>query len=435
VSASIVIPTTMRRDTVAGVVEAALAAVSQMPGGEIILVPNGPADRRRPLEFRSPRLRVVECPVPRASAARNAGMREARNEVVLFTDDDCLISAEWVARLTRRLGNGAIAVATPVEIRREGPVTTFLDYQRIFHPRPIDASTVVYGHGASVGVRRDLAGVAFDDDMEAGDDVQFGTRLREAGVSTAYDAHAPPPVHLVAEGVETLAARFFRYGTSLANVFLHKDRPQFSIPHATTLYSSLCRNEIATPRRFEELADPSLREAFATFERILLGAFLVAYLAEAGRALGREIIRVDQEGLAAGWLQIESRLESAFGWDGDWRQLPLDFGRWLRSRETRAPVLAPDVADNLRRNAPLTRRAGPDPDLDRGADQIARQAEEIWVTVNEIWHDLREGRLDARVDPIDCRLRGAGVSFREGLQTMETIALGPVRLAGATAMG
>jgi hypothetical protein len=55
-SATIVMPSTMRRDTVRPVVEAAVASVAGMEGGEVILVANGPEDGRRRLDFRSPRL-------------------------------------------------------------------------------------------------------------------------------------------------------------------------------------------------------------------------------------------------------------------------------------------------------------------------------------------------------------------------------------------
>jgi len=428
-SASIVIPTTMRRETVAPVVEAALASIAGIPGAEVILVLNGPSEGRRPLEVRSPSLRVIECPAHRASAARNVGLRRARNDAVLFTDDDCLISPEWVKRLTQRLDEGEAALATPLKMRRAGPVTTFIDYQRTFHPRPIDAATVEFPIGASVGIRRDLIGFAFDDGLERGDDVLLGARLRDAGISTNYVADAPAPIHLVPERLQEVTTRFFTYGTTSANVLLRRHRPQFSIPYATPLYSSLCRNAIATPRRFEEIADPSLRQAFAALELMVLAGLLVGYLDEAGRLLGREIIRLDEEALANGWLEIEHRLREDFAWDGEWAQLPVDFGRWFTPRETRAPVLAAEIAENLTSNAPLTHEPGPDPDLDRGGELIGRRAEEIWVKVNEVWGELRDGRLPAEEDAIASRLREDGVAFRDGLQTMEAIALGPVQPA------
>jgi glycosyltransferase involved in cell wall biosynthesis len=428
-SASIVIPTTMRRDTVAPVVEAAVEAIADVPDGEVIVVANGPAEDRLPLDVRSPNLRVVECAAPRASAARNMGLREAENDVVLFTDDDCLISREWVDGLTARLRGGEVAVATPLDTRHAGPVTTFLDYQRIFHPRPIDASTAYYGLGASLGIRRDQTAVEFDEDLAWGDDVQFGTRLREAGISIAYETEVPLPVHVLTEGVESLAARFYRYGASNAAVYQLKDRPEVSIPNAASLYSSLCRNQIETPRRFEELADPDLREYFATLERVLLGALLVGYLAEAGRILDRQIIRVDHEGLTAGWLGIESRLESEFAWGGDWNRLPVDIERLFTPRETTPPALADEVSEKIHRNTTLMVDFEPDPDLERSAELIERRSEEIWATANEIFAELREGRMPAETDAVAARMRESGISFREGMQTMEAIALGPVRLS------
>jgi glycosyltransferase involved in cell wall biosynthesis len=428
-SVSVVIPTTMRRETVAPVAEAAVASVSELPGGEVILVANGPAEGRRPLDFQSSRLRVLECRVPRPSAARNTGMREARNDVVLLTDDDCVISPDWVGRLTERLRNGEVAVTTPMKTRREGPVTSFLDYQRIFHPRPIDAGSVELALGACIGVRRDLIGFSFDDDLESGDDAQFVARLRDAGLTMAYEAEATPPLHLVEEGIESLAGRFFRYGTSSANTLLRKDRPEISIPYALPLYSSLSQGRIASPRRFEEIADPSLQQAFAAYELVLLGSLLIGYLDQAGRILDREIIHPNREGLDAGWLAIERRLQNDFAWDGDWRRLPIDFERLLAPRATTPPALAPDVAGNLAQHAPLVVEPGADPDLDQGGEVIGRRSEEVWIVVNELWGDLTDGRLPAEEEAIAQRLREGGVPFREGVQTMETIALGPVSAA------
>jgi Glycosyl transferase family 2 len=428
-SVSIVIPTTMRRETLEPAVQAADAAVAGMPGAEVVVVANGPRERRRALELRSPRLSVIECPVPRTASARNVGLREARNDAILFTDDDCIVSREWAERLTQRLLEGEVCVTTPLKMRRDGPVTTFLDYQRIFHPRPIDASTVQFAIGACIAVRRDLIGFGFDEDLEAGDDAQFGARLRDQGISTAYEAKGPPPLHLVPDRIQSVTGRFFQYGTSNANNLLRKDRPQYSVPYAIPLYASLCAVQSPTPRRFEEITDPNLRQTFAALEQMLVAALLAGYLNQAGRELGREIIRLDREGLDAGWLEIERRLHEDFAWTGDWHRLPLDYRRWLTPRQTSAPVLAADVADNVRRNAPLMQEPGPDPDLDRGGGEITRKSEKVWVLVNEAWSDVREGRLPAEEEAIAGRLRGAGVDFRDGMQTMEAIALGPVQSA------
>ena len=430
--ASVVIPTTMRRDTVAPVVEAALESVAGTPGGEVIVVVNGPTQGRLPLELRSPALRVIECPIPRTSAARNIGLSEARNDVVLFADDDCLMSVGWVNALSRRLLSDEIAATTPVDIERRGPITAFIDYQRYFHPRPIDAATAHYAIGASIGVRRDGISVRFDEDMPAGDDVQFGARLRDAGVRVAYVAEAPPLLHLLPERIETLTDRFRHYGPTNANHLLRKNRPEFSIPFARPMYESLCRNRLATPRRFQEIGEPAVREQFAAYDLMAVGSLLAGYLDEAGKLLDRDFIRLDDEALAGGWRRIDERLRAQFSWRGDWDALPVDLRRWCEPRETESPAFAAAVGQNLAGNAGLVGTAERDPDLDRGGDQIKRSAEEAWEVANALLGDLKAGRIDPEIDLVETRLRASGVGFREGMQTMETIALGPVRGAPAT---
>jgi glycosyltransferase involved in cell wall biosynthesis len=424
---SIVIPTTLDRATVDLSVTAALSAVSTVPGGEVLLMTNGPAEARRPVTVRSPRLRVIESPVGEIAAARNLGLRKAHNDVVLFTDDDCLVEAGWCDGLATRLREGAAAVATPIDVRREGPVTTFLDYQRVFYPPPIDSTTVRFPVGASGGVRRDLIGVSFDEAMHSGEDAEFGSRLHDAGIAIAMAEDAPPPIHLVPERLESITARFANYGAGNARLFLRNGRTSYSVPYATVLYASLCTNEIVAMRRFEEIVDPAVRERFAIYDLLLLAGFLVGYLSEAGEILGREIIRVEGDRLADGWGEIERSIGQEPTRVRDWEQLALDFDRWSTPRAGKRPALATDLAENLSRYAGLIESPRPDPELDGWGDQAAREADETWESANRIWRELREGRLVASFDAIASRLRESGVAFREGAQMIETIAQGPVQ--------
>ncbi len=424
-SVSVVIPTTLRRDVLRDAAEAAIAAVSALDGGEVIVVANGPTEGRVALELRSPKLRVLECETASASAARNLGTREAANDIVLFTDDDCLSSSGWCEVLEARLRNADVAVATPLKMSRDGPVTTFLEYQRVYHPPPLDASTVRYPVGASTGIRRDLVRVRFDEELFSGDDAEFGDQVREEGDAIVLVPEAPPPIHAMPEDIDSITGRFWRYGRGNAIRFLSRYRPACSVPHITSLYASLSRNEAATQRRFEEIADPRVREIFATFDLMLLGSFLAGYLSEAGRILGREIVRADSDALALGWEEIAARLNRGAIDDQDWERLPIDYGRWSVPRARARPGLAGAVGENLAANAPLAEPPGPDPDLDVWADPAATRAEETWATANRILQELAAGELSPEVEPIAARLRKEGLPFREGAQMMETIAQGP----------
>src|ERR671916_53458 len=93
---SIVVPTRDRWDVLRETLEAILAQELDGVGAELLVVDNGSRDGSREAlerfaaEVRSPlAVRVLDEPVPGAAAARNAGIREARAEVVLFLGDDC----------------------------------------------------------------------------------------------------------------------------------------------------------------------------------------------------------------------------------------------------------------------------------------------------------------------------------------------------------
>ena len=425
-SVSVVIPTTQRRESIVDAVEAALRSVASARG-EVLVVANGPREGRRPLDVRAPNLRLLEVPLASASGARNAGTEEAANDVILFTDDDCLVSEQWTADLSGRLRQGAAAAATPLRMRRDGPVTAFLDYQAVYHPPPVDASTVRYAVGASTGIRRDLVATRWDERLFSGDDAEFGDQLREAGGSIVLVDGAAPPLHVMPEDIDSITGRFWRYGRGNAIRFLELGRASVSVPHALALYASLLENRPMVTRRFEEIADDGLREIFATFDLLLLASFLAGYLSEAGRILGREIVRADADSLAAGWEEISERLAGEQLEIEDWERLPLDFGRWSAPRAGLPPRRTAELAENLGRNAPLAVAATSDPDLDAWAEPGARRAEEIWQSSNRIWSELRSGALEAELGPIARRLRREGIPFREGAQMIETIALGPVQ--------
>lgn len=85
-----------------------LAALTQLdyPDADLIVVDNhrgaaadGVAER---IAAQFPRVRVVREAVPGVSAARNAGVRAARGEIVAFTDDDVVVDPGWLRALGTR---------------------------------------------------------------------------------------------------------------------------------------------------------------------------------------------------------------------------------------------------------------------------------------------------------------------------------------------
>ena len=118
-SFSIVIPTYQRRDVVCAAVRA-LSEIDYPGDRELIVVVDGSMDGT------ADRLREIDCPfafriIEQANSgparARNRGAAEARNEILLFLDDDMIAEPGLIAEHARFYGGGADAVIgeTPID--------------------------------------------------------------------------------------------------------------------------------------------------------------------------------------------------------------------------------------------------------------------------------------------------------------------------------
>ena len=76
-----------------------LLAMTYMPGlVEIIVVDNQSTDGTADVIGAYPVIGACEV-TPGSSAARNAGVRLARGEIIAFTDADCVVSPRWAEEI------------------------------------------------------------------------------------------------------------------------------------------------------------------------------------------------------------------------------------------------------------------------------------------------------------------------------------------------
>jgi len=102
VDLSVVVATHNRCELLPRVVEAILAQTLPRERYELVLVDDGSTDGTEALGFelsQRPGVRCVRQENRGAAAARNRGIAEAAGEIVAFTDDDCLVPPDWLARL------------------------------------------------------------------------------------------------------------------------------------------------------------------------------------------------------------------------------------------------------------------------------------------------------------------------------------------------
>jgi GT2 family glycosyltransferase len=98
---SVIIGTKDRPDFVRSAIASMLGCTGEF---ELIIVENGgtSAETREVVEAcDDPRVRYLSLPSPGLSRARNLGAREARGEILAFTDDDVRIDSDWVEALLR----------------------------------------------------------------------------------------------------------------------------------------------------------------------------------------------------------------------------------------------------------------------------------------------------------------------------------------------
>jgi GT2 family glycosyltransferase len=186
---SIVVPTRDRVGSVGRLVDA-LTGQSAAPPFEVVVVDDGSRDstvddlarRSVSVPFQLTVLRSASSSGP--GGARNRGWRAARGDRILFTDDDCVPDAGWVAALGGGLDGADVVVGRtkpPDDQRgRIGPFSSYLD---IGHDGRFSTCNVGYRRS----VLEKLGG--FDEARfryPNGEDTDLGLRAKEAGYSDAF---------------------------------------------------------------------------------------------------------------------------------------------------------------------------------------------------------------------------------------------------------
>lgn len=214
-SLSVVIPTIAQRTEDLGLCLTSVLA-SDYPEVEVVLVDNRvrvpTPDPLPALLADFPEVRLVEERRPGISAARNAGLRAARHDVVVFTDDDVRVQPGWLRAVGRRFTRepdltaltGLVLpaeLATPAQLHYErfyggfGGLRTFepltlrqgssrgrievVDGDGRVRRRFALYGVGAYGAGANMAFRRDwlLDGHAFDLALGAGTRARGGEDL------------------------------------------------------------------------------------------------------------------------------------------------------------------------------------------------------------------------------------------------------------------
>jgi GT2 family glycosyltransferase len=220
---SVVVCTRNRPDDLRECVATILAAESA-PAFELLVVDQSDGEESaRALEgaLSDPRVRLVRTPTRGLSQARNIAIASARSEAILFTDDDCRVRADWVAKAWALLEDDpktavAFGAVRPPAGTPDGVVMSAFEPTRdeVFegtYPHPMQP----WGVGANMLIRRRVFETVGGFDpvlgaggrIGAGEDTDFLLRALGAG----YRVRKTPAFEVLHLGVRTgkAAAKLF----------------------------------------------------------------------------------------------------------------------------------------------------------------------------------------------------------------------------------
>jgi glycosyltransferase involved in cell wall biosynthesis len=190
-----------------------LNALTRMPddGQDVLVVDSAsPSDATRIVVARHPSIRYVREDRPGLDVARNRALREARGEIVAFTDDDAVPDAGWLRALCSNFGDPRTLCVTgltfPLELETPAQECFERAYQfgRGLQRRVLDGlrdspfNVARAGAGVNMALRRsvlDLVG-PFDEALDAGTPTRSGgdhdmfSRILLAGYRIVYDPAA-----------------------------------------------------------------------------------------------------------------------------------------------------------------------------------------------------------------------------------------------------
>ncbi len=198
---------------------------------EVILVDNGSRDATAQIA-RDLGFPPLACEKRGASAARNRGARQAKGEILAFTDSDAVVAPDWLARLVEPFdsaeiaGAGGLILPWRVKTGAEAHATFIrvLDQERFLAGRPPYMPPFVATVNAAYRARAFFEIGGFDEALSICEDADLAWRAQWAGGRLAFAREARVWHHHRPDR-KSYFRQVFAYGCGTVRLFAkHRER-------------------------------------------------------------------------------------------------------------------------------------------------------------------------------------------------------------------
>jgi glycosyltransferase involved in cell wall biosynthesis len=187
---SVIIPTYKDWNRLKLCIDALIKQTYPQDQFEVIVVNNGHGDSC-PFELLAANIKIIEEAKPGSYAARNAGIRIAKGEILAFTDSDCIPDRDWlknaIAEFDKHPDLDRIAGAVNIFPIKENP-SYINKYESMYAIRQDKYAALGKAATANFLVRAKLFNTVglFIDSVFSGEDHEWNLRASDLGFTIAY---------------------------------------------------------------------------------------------------------------------------------------------------------------------------------------------------------------------------------------------------------
>ena len=155
---------------------------------EVLIVNNDPSDPC-PYGYLPDNIILITEGKPGSYAARNAGIKIAKGEILAFTDADCIPYSDWIEQGVNILLKGAKRVAGRIELFYKSDKPTIAEiYEKLFgfeHKKSTQTGGAFTANMITWKENFEKVGL-FNDSLMSGGDNEWGWRAQDEGISVVY---------------------------------------------------------------------------------------------------------------------------------------------------------------------------------------------------------------------------------------------------------